>query len=640
MAGLYSARMELQAAPERRNVWFFVTALCAAVAARLVSATWLQPLQWDEIEFFRATDWISRGLVPYRDFWEHHTPLQWFVFAPFAAMTSSPGVAAIIAMRWAQVPFWVVAFLALNSWMKRAELSPESRWASIAFALCSSLFMIPALEYRIDTLGCVLYVAGLALAQRMHERRILAVAAGVMLCLAGLANIRLGPLLAVTVLLLRVVDVRTRRWANNVRAQWVWTGTAGMLAVAASWFVATGSWRQAYQYVWADNYLGDRYAAAVPHAFLHRILVPFGIRLIGEGPAFDPNAVDVGALSLLAIAVAGLVLVLREWKRPGDLFVIGVLQIVSVLFIAKMKFVYNYHFEIVVLMAVPLAAAALERVRNAPWVFVVAALAAFVAFYAALFRGKELDRKYQDVIMREADARTQPGEKVWDGAAWVLRRDPSYRFFFLPDLARQLVSHGQAAPYGAREAAGDPPALVITDRNALVWMSQHRDLAQFVTSHYMPAWRNLWVPAMSARLDASRPSAEWIAPRDGTYRIIASRDLANDAWFARPLFYASWYGAEEVRPPLDLASIPSNARVILEAAGRETVAPGFLALRRGTRVRVRSLDAAAVAVFAVPVRERLLFRRPLAGVTLEGNAPRLTHLPQFVITAAELEGVN
>src|SRR2546430_2701672 len=82
-----------------------------AAAARSLSLGWLHPLNWDEVEYFRATDWVSRGLVPYRDFWEHHTPLQWFVFAPVAAFVRSPGASAILAMRWAQVPLWIATFV-------------------------------------------------------------------------------------------------------------------------------------------------------------------------------------------------------------------------------------------------------------------------------------------------------------------------------------------------------------------------------------------------------------------------------------------------------------------------------------------------------------------------------------------------
>src|SRR5207248_600379 len=60
--------------------------IAVSVLARLVSLQGLHPLNWDELEYFRATEWVRHGLVPYRDFWEHHTPLQWFLFAPAAAL--------------------------------------------------------------------------------------------------------------------------------------------------------------------------------------------------------------------------------------------------------------------------------------------------------------------------------------------------------------------------------------------------------------------------------------------------------------------------------------------------------------------------------------------------------------------------
>ena len=51
--------------------------IAVAGALRLLPLARLHPIVWDEIEYFRATDWVAHGLVPYRDFWEHHTPLQW-----------------------------------------------------------------------------------------------------------------------------------------------------------------------------------------------------------------------------------------------------------------------------------------------------------------------------------------------------------------------------------------------------------------------------------------------------------------------------------------------------------------------------------------------------------------------------------
>src|ERR1700730_5409768 len=106
----------------------FIVVIGIAAAARALSLQWLHPVTWDEIEFFRATDWVRRGLVPYRDFWEHHTPLQWFLFAPVTALTNSPGVNAILLMRGAQLPLWIVTFILLRGWMRRAGISTFAAW--------------------------------------------------------------------------------------------------------------------------------------------------------------------------------------------------------------------------------------------------------------------------------------------------------------------------------------------------------------------------------------------------------------------------------------------------------------------------------------------------------------------------------
>ena len=99
-----------------------------AAAMRLVPLHWLHPINWDELEFFRATKWIAQGRVPYRDFWEHHTPLAWILFAPFT--TDWPGADAIIAMRWAQIPVWIATFALINVWKRGAGIGRGARWAA------------------------------------------------------------------------------------------------------------------------------------------------------------------------------------------------------------------------------------------------------------------------------------------------------------------------------------------------------------------------------------------------------------------------------------------------------------------------------------------------------------------------------
>src|SRR5712664_1741915 len=171
---------------ERGTALLPVLALLA-IGARLLQLLGLHPLVWDEIEFFRATDWVRQGLVPYRDFWEHHTPLQWFLYAPIAALTHSPGAPAIIFMRFAQIPLWIATFALLMRWMERAGIVRWARGTAIAVALCSSLFMLPAVEYRVDTLGCFLLILAIYLVQRMDDGVVYAILAGSAFCLAGFA---------------------------------------------------------------------------------------------------------------------------------------------------------------------------------------------------------------------------------------------------------------------------------------------------------------------------------------------------------------------------------------------------------------------------------------------------------------------
>lgn len=618
---------ESERAPDRRVIAVMVLAMAAA-AIRLIPLALLHPLQWDEVEFFRATDWIRQGLVPYRDFWEHHTPLQWFVFAPLTALTSSPGVDAVVLLRWAQIPFWIWTFWSLNRLMQRMDIGPFGRWAAMTTALCSSMFMIPAVEYRVDTLGCALYTAGLLLAVRMNERKLFAVFAGVAFCLAGFANLRLGPLLAITAALLLVTDLQQKRWRWNTRAYWLGVGVVATAFVVLTYFNATDSLDALYRHVWHENYLGDKLASPTVGGFIHRLLVPFGARILGPPPLFEAAAVDVGGILVLLLGVAGAMLAARNLRSVDLRLLMVILQLANLVFIARMKFVYNYHFEIVVLMMVPLMAMAYERMRDQRVVLALLIVAGLVNVFASIFRGKELDRAYQDTIMNDVHTRTRPGESVWDGVGWALRRTPAYRQWFLPDMVRRLEASGVLPPYGLREFLARPPAAVVADQNALVWLASHRDLARFVFTHYVPLWRNLWIPAPNGRVEPGR-RLSWIIPRDGYYRIHASRSTAGHRWFVEPFFVASSFDENAKRFELEL---PPGTEPLLEwRVNQIPVPPGIeiLLLPRGTRVDVVSRSDAPIGVFLVPTGERRLFRQPAPGVTLEGAGPRGTHRPQL-----------
>src|SRR5438270_2823233 len=567
----------------RRATALFGGISLLSIAARLLQLQGLHPLVWDEIEFFRATDWVRRGLVPYRDFWEHHTPLQWFLFAPVAALTNSPGVSAILLMRWAQLPLWIIAFFLLRGWMRRAGISAFGAWTAMTLVLCSTLFMLPAVEYRVDVLGCVIYIAALFFLQRIGDGAKFAFLGGAMLCLTGFANLRLGPLAVLTLLLVRVVRTRDGAGGGNARANWCFAGAAATFAAGCAYFAATHSARMAWQRLWSDNFLADRFAQApVDWMFAHRFAVAFGVRLIDAVPNFQLSAVDPGGIALIVIGGIGIVRVLRRgFRAPGDDFFLAFLQVANLLFIAAMKYVFNYHLEIAVLMMAPLVAieidrfAATESRRRAVIALVI--IAASVNVAAAVFRGKESDTVYEDFVMRETDRLTPPGAAVWDSVGWALHRDPAYRYWFLRANVFVMEAHGFFESYTIADVIRRPPAAVIAEFDMRRWLLLHRPLALFVTSHYLPLWREIWLPGMSARLTPLRPAARWIVPADGSYDIYASTTLASHPWFQQPLNLESpaWRG---VTPP---SKSDRGARIDWLVDGVPTAATQNLTLRHG-----------------------------------------------------------
>lgn len=582
-----------------------------AALVRLIPLHFLHPLNWDELEFFRASAWIAEGRVPFRDFWEHHTPLVWFLFAPFTR-TESTGAGAVIFLRWAQVPVWIATFALINLWMRDLGIDRFARWAAMALALSSSLFMLAALEFRVEAVACALFSAGLVLLQR--GRWFLA---GAAFCLVGMANLRFGPVVVALVFLLLVT--RDERWRLNVPVTRLFAGGLVTLAVCLAYFLVTGSLDELYQQVWIDNQ-AEKYYERVGGRFVHRLLVPFGVRLLATDRFFELAAVDVGGAALTLLGAIGIVRGLMRVRRPNALFVLAGASALNLLFIARMKFVYNYHFAVVVICAIPLIASLFQQVRRRGLIVGLLIAAWSVNGFASVFRGKELDLAYQDVVMRELHARTPVGEKVFSGAAWATRREPAYRFWFLPELVGQMVRETGAPRYSLEQVLADPPATVVFDHNTYVWWAAvQRELAPYFVRHYIPLWRELWIPAMNARLPAGG-TFQWVVPRDGAYRVYVSRELARHPWFRNPILAAKYKAADAAR---------LTFRLPPACAGPIRFDRDVARLRKGDRVSAWNPTDQDVAVILLATDDRVLFRQPPAGATLEGETTRVTHVPDF-----------
>jgi hypothetical protein len=613
---------------ETPGIALAVSLIAVSLLARLVSLQGLHPLNWDELEFFRATEWIRDGLVPYRDFWEHHSPLQWFLFAPFAALTHSSGVAAIVFMRWAQVPLWAATFWLLNVYMRDDGVSAWARWSAMLLPLASSFFMLPAVEYRVDTLSTALFILGLLLIRRMARSPWYAVAAGAVFCLCGFANLRMGPVLVLAMLAAQILRPDEGRWGGGPRSRLIFAGAAATLALCSLYFVATGSVRIAFQRLWTDNYVAEKAAELdLPHPFWHRVLAPFGVRLVGT--PFVPSGIDPAGIVLVLAFIIVMRELIRRRARPDHVFYLAFVNVANILFIARMKYVLNYHFETAALLMVPFVAMEIDRLRRPRVVAALLIVVATVNFAVSVFRGKERDAAYQNLIMTEAERLTPPGSIVFDGTGWAVHREPSYRYWLMRRIVWVLVKSGYYPPYTPREMAARPPAAILADYTARGFLLLSPDLGLFTASHYLPYWRDLWLPGLSARLSPQAPAALWIVPADGVYRVYASPRLAKHTWFRQPLYWNTpeWrdqrlvltvHADEEWRTgvPLELSAPMQNGRLLL---------------RKGQRLTAVSRAVEPVGVFITPLGAAQLFQQPPVGTTLEVSADPQWHVPDLAV---------
>jgi len=569
--------------------WLWVPALIW-IAALLQRG---EPLTWDELEFFRATRWIAEGQVPYRDFWEHHTPLQWIVFAPIAKLFGGgAGAQSVLAMRWAQVPLWIGAALLLLHLARRANVPREPQLIALLLLFSSRQFVSSALQYRLDALGNVAFLAGLALATSRRW-----IAFGMVMSLAVLANMRLAPLVIAAALLACVIPTERSERRDPLGALRMTLGVAIVAAVFVLALYACGAWPAFVDGVIDYNRVSNKLAAPVAG----NTLMPVLLAPIRNG--------DVGGVALAIFAIIGCVFAARS---RGASLLIALLFAISVIGIALTAVHYDYHLQTAWLLMVPLAAIAIERLPSrVPMLAIIVIVIAIVINLATLITpsfGKAID--YQNRVMTEVDARTRPSDVVFDGSGYALRRKPAYRYWFLAAGVRLMAQQNLLERY---DIVRNPPAAIVFNYRVYNWLAAFPDVRQYALHHYVPLYRNLWLPGLSAPLAQGTTRIQWSAAADGRYEIWASPLLARHPWIARPMEYGLIEGPDAAQMAIPLARLPRVDAGALQwfvdgvAQPRGTTT---LTLRKGSRVELRATMRERGGVIVAPQGIRTLCIAP------------------------------
>jgi hypothetical protein len=547
------------------------------------------PLGLDELEFFRATRWVSLGQVPFRDFWEHHTPLQWLLFAPVARFASGAGVASIVIMRWAQLPLWIALLWIVVALARREGIRACGWGNALLILLLSSTFVQRAIEYRVDVLGNLAFIAAVAIIA-FGATRGRWIAFGALMSAAVLANVRFAPLVVFAGAIALFWRPDERRWRWNPRALWMSAGIGAVAAAFLAYLAATGSIGGFVEGVLRYNELSSHVLA---------------VRTFGDALLAPLWTLDLAGIMFWIAGIAGIAIALRGIREPGPLQFAAILVIAGIVAIAAMQVQYDYHFQSSWILMLPLAALALDRLPLPRWrrLAVAVGVAGLLVSIMRTVPTFGSAMQYQDAVMTAADRFTLPSETVFDGAGYALRRRPAWRYWFLTTGVRFLAARGTIAPYDASQMAANPPAAIIADYRLLLYLQLFPRLQAYALRHYVPVYRNLWVPGMTAMIGPSPRRYIWTSPRSGRYDVYVSDLLAKHPWFTRPVEYVTTIGPRAAQLEIPLQRLPRYDASRLQWTVDGTALPSgttMLQLRKGARVEVVGSGPAPAGLLLVP----------------------------------------
>jgi 4-amino-4-deoxy-L-arabinose transferase-like glycosyltransferase len=151
----------------------------------------------DEFEHLQFAWMISQGMVPYRDFFEHHTPLVHFLAAPwFFVFTDAHGLVSVVPVLFRAFSTLCSLLTAGIVWLLAARIvGRRAALFAAVLLLGDSLFLAKGIEFRPDTLAALAMMASayalLRAADRTPPSRTWLIGAGFALVLAVLSTQKL-----------------------------------------------------------------------------------------------------------------------------------------------------------------------------------------------------------------------------------------------------------------------------------------------------------------------------------------------------------------------------------------------------------------------------------------------------------------
>jgi hypothetical protein len=192
-----------QRVPRRRAQFACaVLGVLALLALRLASA-WSLRVDSDEPQYLHVSWAWTQGFLPYRDFFDNHTPLFQLLMSPLLALLGARAD-IVPCMRTAMIPFWVLG-LALTWWLGRRLWNVRVAWTATALTALFPLTYVASAQFRTGDLWWVIWVAAVGVAAVGAPRRGWLALSGLLAGLAFAISMKSSPLLLTQLLALAML---------------------------------------------------------------------------------------------------------------------------------------------------------------------------------------------------------------------------------------------------------------------------------------------------------------------------------------------------------------------------------------------------------------------------------------------------
>lgn len=213
MIPVHKVRLDKSPSPKSRIVPYVIPALGLSLLslAFRVRAIAVRYFDADEMEHLRGAFCVFNGWLPYKDFFEHHTPLIYYLLAPLYHLgidTRIAFISRILILAFAVMIFYLVFQLS------RQWFNSLTAWISLAWLSYVFMFFAKSLEIRPDIPALAFFLWGIYLLvnSRSRSRTTRAIVPGIFFALSFLFTQKMFFLVggAFLAIIFRVVSTRNQ----------------------------------------------------------------------------------------------------------------------------------------------------------------------------------------------------------------------------------------------------------------------------------------------------------------------------------------------------------------------------------------------------------------------------------------------